>query len=384
MNTFRDATLAGFYRGRTVLVLGDTGFKGSWLCEWLVSLQADVHGAGLPPRTEPALYEILQLQRRITHQDVDVRDRQRVRRLLREVRPDVVFHLAAQSLVKTSYLQPLATLDTNVIGTANVLAAVHACRYTPESPCAVIVVTSDKCYRNDERGEPFAERDPLGGHDLYSASKAMAELLVAAWRDSFCTPGAGVPAVRLATARAGNVLGGGDWAPDRIAVDAVRALALGDPIAVRNPHARRPWQHVLEPLSGYLALGQRLWTTPGQCESAWNFGPGPGGECTVGELCDAFTTAWGGGNWQARPTANPVTEATVLRLAIDKARAELGWQPTWDFVAMVRHVVDWYRRGVACGHDPTTMIELTQQQIAAFTAERTAVEQVTATAGTAR
>jgi CDP-glucose 4,6-dehydratase len=365
--------LAAFYRGRKVLITGHTGFKGAWLAEWLLGWSTDVAGIGLPPIDPPSLFDVLGLDRRVQHHELDLLDRAGLARVVRRLRPDVVVHLAAQSLVRESYRDPLRTLDTNVTGTANLFAAIDAAGYSPSAPCAVVCVTSDKCYRNDESGQPCGEGSPMGGADLYSASKAMVELLAAAWRQSFHDPRHSVPAVRIATARAGNVIGGGDRAKDRIVVDAVAALAGKRPIAVRSPHAVRPWQHVLDPLAGYLRLGERLFTAPGTTEAGWNFGPGPHGERTVGELCDALVRAWGSGSWRATPAAGAVHEATLLRLANQKARNGLGWRPTWDFPTAVQRTVEWYRLAAETGHDPTRLQELTRAQIAAFTAAATRI-----------
>lgn len=369
----RERDRVDFWRGRKVLVTGHTGFKGSWLCEWLLQLGAEVHGASLPAPAEPgapSLADVLQLRRRIHHHELDLVDAAATAELVTEVRPDVVLHLAAQALVRASYERPLATLASNVMGTAHLFAALGSVAYTVERPCAVVCVTSDKCYQNDGSGRAFAETSAFGGSDPYSASKGMVELLAAAWRRSFFAPEGRVAAVRLATARAGNVLGGGDTAADRIAVDAVQALAGGETIRVRQPQAVRPWQHVLDPLGGYLDLGQRLYTVPGASESGWNFGPGASGERTVAELCDALVAAWGAGSWRHVDPNDQKPEASVLRLAIHKARRELGWRPTWAFPTTIARTVDWYRAAHACGHDCERMTALTQAQIAAFVRDR--------------
>ena len=362
-----------FWRGRKVLVTGHTGFKGSWLCEWLLQLGAEVHGASLPALAEsgvPSLASVLRLRERVHHHELDLADAAATAALVADVRPDVVLHLAAQALVRASYERPLATLASNVMGTAHLFAALGAVDYTVERPCALVCVTSDKCYRNDGSGRPFAETSAFGGSDPYSASKGMVELLAAAWRRSFFAPEGRVAAVRLATARAGNVLGGGDRAADRIVVDAVRALAAGEAIRVRQPQSVRPWQHVLEPLGGYLDLAQRLYTVPGASESGWNFGPGVGGECTVAELCDALVAAWGTGSWRHTAPPDHLAEAAVLRLSIHKARRELGWRPTWSFAQTIARTVDWYRAAHACGHDAERMTALTRAQIEAFVRDR--------------
>lgn len=369
----RDHERANFWRGRKVLVTGHTGFKGSWLCEWLLQLGAEVHGVSLAERTTddvPPLADVLRLRQRLHHHELDLVDADAVARLVAELRPDVVLHLAAQALVRTSYAQPLATLASNVMGTANLFAALGAADYGVERPCAVVCVTSDKCYHNDGSGRAFAETSPFGGDDPYSASKGMVELLAHSWRRSFFAPAGRVAAVRLATARAGNVLGGGDTATDRIVVDAVRSLAAGEPIRVRQPQSVRPWQHVLDPLAGYLDLAQRLYTVPGANESGWNFGPGPTGEVTVAQLCDALVAAWGSGSWRHVAADASKPEASVLRLSTHKARRELGWRPTWSLATTIARTVDWYRAAHACGHDHERMLALTQAQIAAFVRER--------------
>lgn len=366
-----------FYRGRRVLVTGHTGFKGSWLCQWLLHLGAEVTGCALPPEDRPNLFEVLGLQDRMDHRELDITDRDELAELVEEVRPEVVFHLAAQSLVLRSFDDPLQTLETNVLGTAHLLAALAAAGYDHEFPCAVVCVTSDKCYApaTSPPGSNDAHRegDPMGGDDLYSASKGMVELLCQSWRRSFFAAGGGPAPVRLATARAGNVIGGGDWARDRIVPDAIRALRGGRPIAVRHPDAIRPWQHVLEPLGGYLDLAQALHTRGAAFESGWNFGPGADGERSVATLCNQLIGAWGGGGWQAADPPARRAEAACLRLDIDKARTLLGWQPTWSFEHGVRQTVAWYRRGLACRHDPAAMIAQTVAQIEAFERDRVAV-----------
>lgn len=369
----REQQRGEFWRGRKVLVTGHTGFKGSWLCEWLLQLGAEVHGASLASPTEgatPDLASVLRIRQRVHHHELDLVDAAATAAVVGEVRPDVVLHLAAQALVRASYEQPLATLASNVMGTAHLFAALGAVGYTVERPCALVCVTSDKCYRNDGSGRAFAETSPFGGSDPYSASKGMVELLATAWRSSFFAPAGRVATVRLATARAGNVVGGGDTARDRIVVDAVQALAAGEPIRVRQPQSVRPWQHVLDPLAGYLDLARRLYTVPGANESGWNFGPGTGGECTVAQLCEALVQAWGSGSWRHVAADDQKPEAAVLRLSTHKAKRELGWRPTWSFTQTIARTVDWYRAAHACGHDPERMLALTQAQIAAFVRDR--------------
>ncbi|HZL99549.1 MAG TPA: CDP-glucose 4,6-dehydratase, partial [Planctomycetota bacterium] len=331
----------GVFAGERVLVTGDTGFKGAWLAWWLHGLGAKVSGLALPPPTDPSLFELAALGSVIEHHEVDVRDAEALSAAFERVRPRLVLHLAAQSLVRASYDDPLGTLDTNVMGTAHLLEAVRAsCR-----PCAVLVVTSDKCYANRERRQGYREEDPLGGKDPYSASKGAAEIVVASWRSSFFPPDRlDAHGVALASARAGNVIGPGDWARDRLVPDAIGALGRGEPVRVRNPQSTRPWQHVLEPLAGYLWLGRRLLAgDAGACE-AWNFGPHERDTRPVRELVEALVAAWGGGRWEAAPEPGAPPEAGLLQLAIDKAAARLGWAPVWTLDESVRRTATGYRR----------------------------------------
>ncbi|MEI6727308.1 MAG: CDP-glucose 4,6-dehydratase, partial [Actinomycetes bacterium] len=282
----------GTYSGRRVFVTGHTGFKRSWLASWLVDLGADVTGYALAPPTAPSLFDALGLDQRLSHVQADVRDQGRLVAEMAAARPSVVFHLAAQPLVRLGYAEPRETFETNVMGTVNVLEAARVC----ESAAAVVIVTSDKCYDNPEDGRPFREADAMGGRDPYSASKGCAELVAAAYRASFFGSD---PSVSVATVRAGNVIGGGDWAPDRILPDCVRALTAGGPVLVRSPDAVRPWQHVLEPLSGYLQLGARMTGRDGRgYEGAWNFGPDAAdGARQVRWVVERFLEEWGAGSW---------------------------------------------------------------------------------------
>lgn len=359
-----------FYRSRRVLVTGDTGFKGAWLCSWLKALGAEVYGLGLAPNTSPALFDVLKLGDDLRHSTVDIRNPAALAEAVAQVRPDVVFHLAAQALVRASYEEPLLTFSTNVMGTAHLLAAIQSAGYTPQQPCAVVVVTSDKCYENRESYYGYREEDSLGGHDVYSASKGCAELVVSAWRRSFFATGSGTPAVRLASCRAGNVIGGGDWSADRIVVDSIRSLSRGEAIPVRNPNSIRPWQHVLESLSGYLRVGEAVMNGEEGARfcTSWNFGPGHGSERSVRELCDALVRHWGSGSWEHRQEKTTKHEACYLKLAIDKAWHHLGWQPVWDFEDAIRQTVAWYRAAHETGCDPARMRELTAAQIASFVA----------------
>lgn len=335
------------WHGRTVLVTGHTGFKGGWLSLMLHRLGARVHGFALPPPTVPNLFELARVDTALAgdHRG-DVNDVDAVREVVRASRPSVVFHLAAQPLVRAGYREPLATFATNVMGTAYVLDAVR----DSETVRAVVVVTTDKVYDNREWPHPYREPDPLGGHEPYGASKAAAELVVAAYRASFFA--AAAHSVRLASARAGNVVGGGDFAPDRLVPDCLRAFAAGQPVVLRNPAAVRPWQHVLEPLSGYLRLAEGL-LGPGGAElaRAWNFGPDVGGDATVGEVARRVAELWGrGATVLARPAATGPAEAGLLRLDSSLARHGLGWTPRWSLDTALARTVAWHE-AAAVGQD---------------------------------
>jgi CDP-glucose 4,6-dehydratase len=324
------------YSGRSVFVTGHTGFKGAWLAEWLTSLDAEVTGCALDPSTQPSLFEALDLGSRLRHVVADVRDRDRLVAEVEAAQPSVIFHLAARALVLRAYREPRETFETNVMGTVNVLDAARVC----PSVRAVVIVTSDKCYENRETGRAFRETDPMGGRDPYAASKGAAELVTAAYRESFFADGAGVASVR-----AGNVIGGGDWAPDRIIPDSVRALVAGEPIVVRNPDAIRPWQHVLEPLSGYLQLGAQLLKDGRRYEGPWNFGPTEErSDQPVRWVVERFLEEWGSGSWTTPASAaGQPHEAQRLSLDSAKAREQLDWEPVWDPSTAVRRTASWYR-----------------------------------------
>ena len=331
------------FDGRSVLVTGHTGFKGSWLTVWLHRLGARVSGYSLAPPTEPNNFDAAGVRDLLAqHYEADVRDPSALERAVAETQPEVVFHLAAQALVRESYENPRATFDVNLMGTIGVLDAVRAAG----RPCVVVVVTSDKCYENREQVWGYREIDPMGGFDPYSASKGATEIAAAAYRRSFFLPErVAEHGVKLATARAGNVIGGGDWAKDRIIPDMVSHLVAGKPVPVRSPAALRPWQHVLEPLSGYLTLAARMLESdaPELCE-AWNFGPTPGEEVPVARLADLFLQAWGEGSWQDMSRADQPHEAGVLRLSIDKALHRLEWRPHWTLAETIERTALWYRR----------------------------------------
>lgn len=325
--------MSGFWSGKRVMLTGHTGFKGGWLSLWLQRLGADVHGYSLPAPTSPSLFDAARVAEGITHVEGDIRDRAHLTAGMAEAQPDIVFHLAAQALVRQSYRDPVETMTSNVVGTMNLLEAV---RNTP-SVKAVVVITSDKCYENREWFWPYRENEALGGRDPYSASKACAEIVTASWRDSFLKE----RGVAIATTRAGNVIGGGDWAADRLVPDALRAWQDGVPLQVRYPHSVRPWQHVLEPLSGYLMLAERL--CAGQGAEAWNFGPADADVRPVGKLLDSLAGIWGeGASWRPDALGHP-HEAGLLRLDSSKARMVLGWRPRLDIEQALEWVVDWQR-----------------------------------------
>jgi CDP-glucose 4,6-dehydratase len=329
-----------FYRGKTVLVTGHTGFKGSWLATWLLQLGARVVGYALAPPTEPSNFVASRLESRLAHVEGDVRNTQLIQRTFAEHQPDFVFHLAAQPIVRQSFVEPLLTFDVNLMGTVNVLQAAQQTR----SVSGVVCITSDKCYQNVEWPWGYRETDALGGPDPYSASKACAELAIACYADRrFQQSVVGGRSLPIASVRAGNVIGGGDWAADRIVPDAIRALVAGRDLVVRNPDAVRPWQHVLEPLSGYLWLGALLAGDP-RYVGAWNFGPSENDPPTVEQLVTGLLDRWDGDTTRLVIARDPGRhEATLLRLDCSKARQELGWHAVWDSPRTLDHVVGWYR-----------------------------------------
>jgi CDP-glucose 4,6-dehydratase len=342
---------ARFWRDRTVLLTGDTGFKGAWMRLWLRSLGADVTGFALAPNTEPNLSTLLNDGSRSIIGDI--RDEALLRGVLDQIDPHIVIHMAAQALVRESYRDPVATYATNVMGTANLL---QSCRTLRRLQC-VVVVTSDKVYENDGQGRPFQEQDRLGGHDPYSNSKACAELLTGSFRDSFFRDGPPV-----ATVRAGNVVGGGDWSLDRLIPDCVRALDQGVPVRLRYPDAVRPWQHVFEPLSGYLAVAQALVRAPDETPRAVNFGPDPASFRTVSTVVDAFSARFGGRpGWVQDPGSHP-PEANALTLSSALAERALGWRPNLGFAQSLSWTADWYRAHRA----GENMVHYSQNQLAQY------------------
>ena len=440
---------SGVYAGKRVLLTGHTGFKGAWMAEWLLALGAEVTGFALPPPTTPSLFQQLGLAGRLRHVVGDVRDLAAVRKVVEETKPDFVFHLAAQPLVRLSYEQPVETYATNVMGTVNVLEALRCYQNesksklvspsspspdsdsglglntrTTATPCVAVMITTDKCYENKEWVHSYREEDPMGGYDPYSSSKGAAELVIAAYRRSYFSSSSSVgssskgttagtsdlnsplelaPRVLVASARAGNVIGGGDWALDRIVPDCIRALQRGETIPVRNKVATRPWQHVLEPLSGYLLLASELAKTVQVTSSssssavsdpctgtkdlncsdtgtgnlnyhvserlkvlqgAFNFGPALASNRTVAELVQEILKHWPG-KWEDKSDPKAVHEAKLLNLATDKAHHFLNWSPAWSFAETIKQTIDWYRQSSDLKTDTNT---LTLGQIYAYTA----------------
>jgi len=348
---------ARFWAGKRVLILGHTGFKGSWLSLWLWRLGAVVHGLSLPAATEPNLFTAAGIESAIDSTYCDIRDPVAVNQAMDRIQPEIILHLAAQSLVRLSYHEPVETFSTNVMGTVHVLAAASG---TPSVRC-VIVVTSDKCYENKEWLWSYRENDPLGGHDPYSSSKACAELITTAWRRSF-SGSRSERRIGIASVRAGNVFGGGDWAEDRLIPDCMRALAEARPIGVRNPHAVRPWQHVLEPLCGYLLLAERLWQDPEAYGEAWNFGPADEDIRPVGWIASRIVALWGAdARWES-VSSDGRHEATLLKVDSAKARNRLNWVPRIGLDAGLDWSVEWYK-GYLAGRPAR---EMTENQIVQF------------------
>jgi len=333
--------LRNSYQKKTVLVTGHTGFKGSWLTIWLRELGAHVVGYSLEPPTEPNNFNASKLENKITHIHGDVRDLDSLLKIFREYQPEFVFHMAAQPLVRLSYEEPKLTFDTNVGGTINLLEAV---RLNP-SVKVFVNITSDKCYENKEWVWGYRENDPMGGNDPYSASKGCAELAFRAYLKSFFTHGDSLKRqIGAASVRAGNVVGGGDWGKDRLIPDCIRAFSSHQIIGIRNPNSIRPWQHVLEPLSGYLWLGALLSSEPYYCSGAWNFGPDDSGHMTVADVVNKFIQYWGEGSWKDLSGQDAPHEAKLLKLNCDKAYAELNWYSVLSIDECLKMTAEWYRK----------------------------------------
>ena len=328
-----------FWLHKNVAVTGHTGFKGSWLSFWLNNFGAKVTGYSLDPNDQQPLYEQLNLASRLSDYRGDITHLKNLGNVLTDTEPQIIFHLAAQSLVRESYKKPLDTFKTNVMGTANIL---EASRSIP-SLRVIVVITSDKCYENIEKEHYYRESDRLGGLDPYSSSKACAELVTHSYRNSFFLDGS-TSQIGLATARAGNVIGGGDWAKDRLVPDAMRAFSGGEPLQIRFPNATRPWHHVFDPLCGYLLLAEHLWEQPKQYSGSWNFGPETHGIVSVGDISDLLVKSFGSlASWSTTNERNNPHEATLLHLDISKATNLLGWKPKWNLTSAVDHTVAWYK-----------------------------------------
>ena len=326
---------AKFWCGKRVFLTGHTGFKGGWLSLWLQSLGADVTGYALTPQTIPNLFEAAEVAQGMTSLIGDIRDPTTLQKALQTAQPEIVIHMAAQPLVRQSYADPVETYTTNVMGTVHVLESV---RHSPGVK-AVVVVTTDKCYENKEWPWGYRENEPMGGHDPYSNSKGCAELVTAAYRSSFLQQ----QGIAVATARAGNVIGGGDWAADRLVPDILKAFEQNQPVQIRNPHSTRPWQHVLEPLSGYLTLAEHLYTRGQAYSEGWNFGPLDEDARPVQWIVDHLTHSWGNGaSWQQDAGLHP-HEANYLKLDISKVKARLAWRPSWNLQTALQNITQWHR-----------------------------------------
>ncbi len=368
--------LTNTYRGCKVFVTGHTGFKGSWLCEWLLMLGAEVTGFSLPdPVSSPSLFSQLGLSDRVVDIRGDLRNAESIRKAIVDCDPGFLFHMAAQPLVRLSYDQPVETWQTNVMGTINVLEALRSLATNSKEPrtknqelrrLTAVMITTDKCYENREWLHGYREEDSLGGYDPYSSSKAAAELAIASWRRAFFAD----HPVKIASARAGNVIGGGDWALDRIVPDSIRALQNGEAVPIRNKTATRPWQHVLEPLSGYLLLASQLSSishlqssaaSAAASAAAFNFGPALDSNRTVAELVQEILKHWPG-KWEDKSDSSAPHEAGKLNLATDKAFHTLGWQPRWDFPTTIKKTVGWYREATNC-KSPKEFSDLSRRQI---------------------
>lgn len=354
--------LTEFYKDKRVLVTGHTGFKGSWLCLWLQSMGANVRGYALPPPTDPSLFDLANVAGGIASTIGDVRDLDGLCSTVDDFRPDIVIHMAAQALVRESYRDPVGTYATNVMGTVNILEAVRQAG----NARALVVVTSDKCYENLEWAWGYRESDRLGGHDPYSNSKGCAELVTSAYRRSFfATTAAGRRPCAVASARSGNVIGGGDFAADRLVPDLARAFAQGEKAVIRSPAAVRPWQHVLEPLSGYLLLARKLWEgDDGEFAAAWNFGPPEADVRDVQWVVQRFTELWGSDAAWSSESSNGPHEAGQLRLDCSKARSKLGWTPRLDLQTALTWTAEWYKAFCSA---PSSLRDLTLRQLTDYT-----------------
>ncbi len=348
-----------FWKNKKVLITGNTGFKGSWLSAWLHYLGADVYGYSLEPQTTPSIYNLINIENLVNTKIGDIRNLELISSYLNLIRPEIIFHLAAQPLVKASYANPIETYETNVMGTANLLESVRCMKN--QSVRSIVIVTTDKCYENKEWCWSYREEEPLGGYDPYSSSKAATELIVSSYRSSFFNPSKYLEhQVGLASARAGNVIGGGDWSIDRLVPDIIKALTNKNIIRIRNPHSIRPWQHVLEPLSGYILLAQKLYETGNIYSEAFNFGPIENDSRKVSWIVNEICQLWrDGGSWLTETEHQKFHEAFTLKLDISKAKYKLDWEPKWDLKNALKHTVKWYEAYL----NNENMLKLTMQQI---------------------
>jgi len=323
-----------FWQGKRVFITGHTGFKGSWLSLWLSSLGAQVKGYALNPPTSPSLFNEAEVGKVIDSQIGDIRDQEVLHESMVTFNPDILIHMAAQPLVRYSYDAPIETYEVNVIGTAKVLQVSRSCSNLK----AIVNITTDKCYENDERSQGYKENDPMGGYDPYSSSKGCAELVASAYRRSFLKD----QGIGLASVRAGNVIGGGDWADDRLIPDILRSFEKSDSVVIRNPKATRPWQHVLEPLSGYLILAQKLYKNQKEYAGGWNFGPNDKGVKPVDWILDKIISEWPSASWRLDQNSSP-HEAGFLKLDIAKSESKLGWKPVWELSYTLEKIIDWHK-----------------------------------------
>lgn len=349
---------SSFFRNKKIFITGHTGFKGSWLCLWLHQLGSQVTGYALNPPTNPSLYELCDISNIVKSIIADIRDRESLIKAMLDAKPEIVIHMSAQPLVRYSYINPVETYEVNVLGTVNLFEAVRKC----PSVKAVINVTTDKCYENRQWYWGYRENEPLGGYDPYSSSKACSELVTTAYRNSFFNQS---NIVYVASARAGNVIGGGDWATDRLIPDCIRAVLKGEKILIRNPHAIRPWQHVLEPLSGYLMLAQRLYENGAEYAEAWNFGPNDDDAQPVEWLVRRFCDKWGNNaSYTIVDSSTHPHEAQYLKLDCSKAKARLGYKPRWSLDRAIDSIIEWLMAYV----DKKDLRQVTLRQIEEYSA----------------
>ena len=362
-------TFKNFFSDKRILITGITGFKGSWLASWLDLLDGRVHGIGLPPNTKPSLFKVLNINSFVEYQQLNIRNQKLLSEYISKIQPEIIFHLAAQPLVLDSYKFPLKTIQTNILGTANLLYSINKYYETFKKPCTVIVITSDKCYENIESHISYREEDPLGGHDIYSMSKASKELLVSSWQRSFFSKFK-KNKIYIATCRSGNVIGGGDWAKDRIVPDTIRSIINKKVVKLRHPESTRPWQHVLEPLSGYLQVAMYLHKNKFNkfnIKQNWNFGPNLHSENTVSNLYENILKIWGINNINYNYYKTNNYDLKLLKLSIDKAWNYLKWQPTWNYFETVKKTVDWYKLCNDSDNNSLTMQKFTKLQIQEYT-----------------